>query len=201
MISYYLTRQQSSLQYNCTNSTHDLKMTSPPRSGTLTAKSLVHLHLKSKKKQNTLKKTNILPIIPVSTNQILSFCTWNKICVHSYHWEVFGAAFDSSEVAGQQHFFNVVARSIVELAHVEGTGLEDWEVRFILQGHHNALLHQVCIPDLIPDKIRRLPSEKHVESSTLNDNRFRKKYHGKTINDNGHTHILCCLPSTVMKKG
>lgn len=34
IISCYLTRQQCSLQYDCTNSTHDLKTTSPLSSGT-----------------------------------------------------------------------------------------------------------------------------------------------------------------------
>lgn len=93
-------------------------------------------------------------MIPVSTDRISSFRT-PETEIHAHHCEVFGAALGSSVVAGQEHFLNVVARSIVELAHVEGTRLEAGEVRLIFQGHHDALLHHVCIPDLIPDKIRR----------------------------------------------
>lgn len=69
----------------------------------------------------------------------------------SHHFEILGAAFHSSVVAGQQHVFDVVTRAVVELAHVKRAGLKAGEIRFILQGHEDALLHQVCVPDLISD--------------------------------------------------
>lgn len=70
----------------------------------------------------------------------------------SHHFEVLGAAFHSSVVTGQQHVFDVVTRAVVELTHVKRTGLEGGEVRFFFQGHEDALLHQVCVPDLIPEE-------------------------------------------------
>lgn len=70
----------------------------------------------------------------------------------THHFEVLGAALDSSVVAGQQHVLDVVSRSIVELAHVEGPRFEGQEVSLDLQGLQNALLHQVSVPDLIPEK-------------------------------------------------
>lgn len=70
----------------------------------------------------------------------------------SYHFEILCAAFRSSVVTGQQHFFDVVTRAVVELAHVKGPGLEAGEVRPFLQSLEDAVLHQVCVPDLIPEQ-------------------------------------------------
>lgn len=67
----------------------------------------------------------------------------------TYHFKVLGAALVSAIVAGEQHVLDVVARSIVELAHVEGSRFKGQEVSFDLQGLQNALLYQVSVPNLI----------------------------------------------------
>ena len=52
----------------------------------------------------------------------------------THDFEVLGSAFQASEVAGEQHVADVVARAVVELPHVEGPRLEVVEVRFELEG-------------------------------------------------------------------
>lgn len=69
----------------------------------------------------------------------------------TYHFKVLSAALVSAVVAGEQHLLDVVARSIVELAHVEGSWFESQEVSLDLQGLQNALLYQVSVSDLISE--------------------------------------------------
>lgn len=70
---------------------------------------------------------------------------------NTHHFEVFRSALGAVEVAGQQHVFNVVTCAVVELPHVEGAWLEVVEVGSDLQALQHALLHQVHVPDLMPD--------------------------------------------------
>lgn len=67
----------------------------------------------------------------------------------TYHFKVLSAALVPAVVAGEQHVLDVVARSIVELAHVEGSWFEGQEVSLDLQGLQNALLYQVSVSNLI----------------------------------------------------
>lgn len=52
----------------------------------------------------------------------------------TYHFKVLGAALVPTVVAGEQHVLDVVAGSIVELAHVEGPRFEGQEVSLDFQG-------------------------------------------------------------------
>lgn len=70
----------------------------------------------------------------------------------THHSEVLSAALHPAVVARQQHVLDVMARPVVELTHVKGAGLEVEEVSFDLQGLKNALLNQVSVSDLIPEK-------------------------------------------------
>lgn len=70
----------------------------------------------------------------------------------THHTEVFRSALGAVEVAGQQHVFDVVTRAVVKLPHVEGTWFEVVEVGFDLQALQHALLHEVDVPDLMPDR-------------------------------------------------
>lgn len=72
----------------------------------------------------------------------------------THHFEVFGAALHPAVVAGEQHVLDVVARSVVELAHVEGAGLVAVKVGPLLQDLQHVLLDQVRVPDLVPGKLR-----------------------------------------------
>lgn len=69
----------------------------------------------------------------------------------TYHFKVLRSALGAVEVAGQQHVVDVVAGAVVELPHVKGSRLEVVEIRFHFQALQNALLHQVDVPDLVPD--------------------------------------------------
>lgn len=80
--------------------------------------------------------------------------TFNHWHVPTYHFEVFGAALHPPVVAGEQHVLDVVARPVIEFAHVEGAGLVAVEVSPLLQGQQDALLDQVRVPDLIPGNLR-----------------------------------------------
>lgn len=88
-----------------------------------------------------------------------------SLCIprESHHAEVFGPARRASELAGEQHVFNVVARSIIELPHVEVSWLEEAKVCFALENLHHAFFHQVSVPDLMSvetdTKIARVKSE------------------------------------------
>lgn len=68
----------------------------------------------------------------------------------THHFKVLGSALGALEVAGQQHFVDVVAGAIVELPHVERPRLEVVEIGFDLQALQDALLHEVHVPDLVP---------------------------------------------------
>lgn len=74
----------------------------------------------------------------------------------TYHSEVFGAALHAPVEAGQQHVLDVVARPVVEFAHVEGAGLVVDKVGSLLQDLHDIFLHHVRVPDLIPGHKRLL---------------------------------------------
>lgn len=68
----------------------------------------------------------------------------------THHFKVLGSALGALEVAGQQHFVDVVAGAIVKLPHVERPRLEVMEIRLDLQALQDALLHEVHVPDLVP---------------------------------------------------
>lgn len=70
----------------------------------------------------------------------------------THHFEVFSAALHPTVVAGEQHVLDVVARPVVEFAHVEGAGLVAVKVGPLLQSLQHVLLHQVRVPDLVPGK-------------------------------------------------
>lgn len=70
----------------------------------------------------------------------------------THHVKVIGAALGAAVEAGQQHVFDIVARSVVELAHVEGAGLVAVEVGPLLQDLQDVLLNQVRVSDLVPGK-------------------------------------------------
>lgn len=70
----------------------------------------------------------------------------------THHIEVISTALGASIEAGQQHVFDVVARSVVKLAHVEGAGLVVVKVSPLLQDLQNVLLDQVRVSDLVPGK-------------------------------------------------
>lgn len=69
----------------------------------------------------------------------------------TYHFKVLCSALGAVEVAGQQHVVDVVAGAVVELPHVKGSRLEVVEIRFHFKALQNALLHQMYVPDLVPD--------------------------------------------------
>lgn len=73
------------------------------------------------------------------------------IIKRTYHFKVLCSALGALEVAGQQHVVDVVAGAVVELPHVEGSRLEVMEIRFHFEALQNALLHQMYVPDLVPD--------------------------------------------------
>ena len=79
----------------------------------------------------------------ISIIQRLSIGTSADARRGTHDFEVFRSALQAPEVAGEQHVADVVARTVVELPHVEGPRLEVVEVRFELQGLQNILLHQV----------------------------------------------------------
>lgn len=70
----------------------------------------------------------------------------------THHVEVISAALGAPVEAGQQHVFDVVARSVVELAHVEGPGLVVVKIGPLLQDLQDVLLNQVRVSDLVPGK-------------------------------------------------
>lgn len=70
----------------------------------------------------------------------------------THHVKVISAALGAPVEAGQQHVFDVVARSVVELPHVEGPGLVVVEVSPLLQDLQDVFLNQVWVSDLIPGK-------------------------------------------------
>lgn len=70
----------------------------------------------------------------------------------THHVEVIGAALGAAVEAGQQHVFDVMARSVVEFAHVEGAGLVVVEVGPLLQDLQDVLLNQVRVSDLVPGR-------------------------------------------------
>lgn len=70
----------------------------------------------------------------------------------THHVEVIGAALGATVQAGQQHVFDVVARPVVELAHVEGAGLVAVEVGPLLQDLQDVFLNQVWVSDLVPER-------------------------------------------------
>ena len=70
--------------------------------------------------------------------------------VPTHHCEVLGAALGAPVVAGQEHVLDVVARAVIELAHVERPWLVAVEVRLLLQHLQHVLLHQVGVTDLVP---------------------------------------------------
>lgn len=74
-----------------------------------------------------------------------------SLCIprESHHAEVFGSARRASELAGQQHVFNVVSCSIIELPHVEVSWLEEAKVCFALENLHHAFFNQVSVPNLM----------------------------------------------------
>lgn len=73
------------------------------------------------------------------------------IIKRTYHFKVLSSALGAVEVAGQQHVADVVARAVVELPHVKGSRLVIVEIRFHFQALQNVLLHQMYVPDLVPD--------------------------------------------------
>jgi len=70
----------------------------------------------------------------------------------TYHLEVLRSALGAVEAAGQQHVADVVAGSVVELPHVEGSRLEIVKVGFDLEALQDALLHEVYVSDLVPGR-------------------------------------------------
>lgn len=68
----------------------------------------------------------------------------------THHVEVISTALGAPVEAGEQHVFDVVARSVIELPHVEGPGLVVVEVGPLLQDLQDVFLHQVRISDLVP---------------------------------------------------
>lgn len=92
--------------------------------------------------------------------------------IPTHHFEVFGAALNPAVVAGEQHVLDVVARPVVELAHVEGAGLVAIEVGPLLQGLQHILLDQVRVPDLVPGNERI----KRIRRIKTNSEQIRKKY-------------------------
>lgn len=56
------------------------------------------------------------------------------------------------KVAGEEHVVDVVAGAVVELPHVKGSWLEIVEISFYLQALQDALLHEMYVPDLVPEK-------------------------------------------------
>lgn len=70
----------------------------------------------------------------------------------THHFEVFSTALHASVVAGEQHVLDVVARSVVEFAHVEGAGFIVVKVGPVLQDLQDIFLHQMWVPDLIPGR-------------------------------------------------
>lgn len=78
-----------------------------------------------------------------------------SLCIprESHHTEVFGSARQASELAGQQHVFNVVSCSIIELPHVEVSWLEvEAKVCFALENLHHTFFNQVSVPNLMSIK-------------------------------------------------
>lgn len=73
----------------------------------------------------------------------------------TYHFKVLSAALVPAVVAGEQHVLDVVARSIVELAHVEGSRFEGQEVSLDFQGLQDALLYHVSVPNLISEDTQK----------------------------------------------
>lgn len=73
----------------------------------------------------------------------------------TYHFKVLSAALVPAVVAGEQHVLDVVARSIVELTHVERSWFEGQEIRLDLQGLQNTLLYHVSVSNLISEGKRR----------------------------------------------
>lgn len=71
---------------------------------------------------------------------------------NTHHFEVFSTALHPPVEAGQQHVLDVVARAVVELAHVEWAGLVVVEVGPLLQELQDIFLHQVWVPDLVPEQ-------------------------------------------------
>lgn len=70
----------------------------------------------------------------------------------THHFEVFGTTLDPSIVAGEQHVFDIVARSIIEFTHVEWAGLIAVKVGPLLQDLQDIFFYQVWVPDLISGK-------------------------------------------------
>lgn len=68
----------------------------------------------------------------------------------THHFEVFGAAGLPSEVAREQHVSNVMPRSVVELTHIEGLGLEATEVGLVLQYLQLLFISHLRVRYLIP---------------------------------------------------
>lgn len=73
----------------------------------------------------------------------------------TYHFKVLSAALVPTVVAGEQHVLDVVAGSIVELAHVERAWFEGHKISLDFQGLQNALLYQVSVPNLISEEKKR----------------------------------------------
>lgn len=92
----------------------------------------------------------------------------------THHFEVFSTTLDASIVAGEQHVFDIVARSIIELTHVEWAGLIAVKVGPLLQDLQDIFFYQVWVPDLISGK----------ESSLLQKVDLRKEPHLKMPTDN-----------------
>ena len=88
----------------------------------------------------------------------------------THHVEVISAALGAPVEAGQQHVFDVVARSVVELAHVEGAGLVVVKVGPLLQDLQDVLLNQVWISDLVSGKEGSPLKEKGPEWQMPKDN-------------------------------
>lgn len=85
--------------------------------------------------------------------------------IPTHHFEVFGAALHPAVVAWEQHVLDVVARPVVEFAHVEGAGLVAVEVGPLLQGLQHVLLDQVGVPDLVPGDLSGEDVRRHFDSS------------------------------------
>lgn len=94
----------------------------------------------------------------------------------THHVKVISAALRAPVEAGQQHVFDVVARSVVELPHVEGPGLVVVEVSPLLQDLQDVFLNQVWVSDLVPGKEGSVLKKKARYSECHLNQRLRITY-------------------------
>lgn len=62
-----------------------------------------------------------------------------------------------------------MARPIGKLSHVKGSWLEVVEVSFHLEGLQHAFIHQVLVPDLIPDALQGIRGDQTLQRQAMSD--------------------------------